>query len=93
MSTAQLELRWETLRGVVPVTATCSREHAAPWQIRRDGFIERQDGARKAEERHRRREDAKPLTPFWGGPAAEACPWQFSTALGVLQAPSKSLKP
>lgn len=28
MSTAQLELRWETLRGVVPVTATCSREHA-----------------------------------------------------------------
>ena len=28
MSTAQLELRWETQNGVVPVTATCSPEHA-----------------------------------------------------------------
>eukprot|EP00490_Sorites_sp_Unknown_P029271 CAMPEP_0114650372 /NCGR_PEP_ID=MMETSP0191-20121206/7633_1 /TAXON_ID=126664 /ORGANISM="Sorites sp." /LENGTH=309 /DNA_ID=CAMNT_0001864231 /DNA_START=92 /DNA_END=1021 /DNA_ORIENTATION=- len=28
MSTAQLELRWETQRGVVPVTATCSKDHA-----------------------------------------------------------------
>lgn len=32
MSTAQLELRWETQRGVVPVTATCTKEHAAPWR-------------------------------------------------------------
>lgn len=28
MSTAQLELRWETQRGVVPVTATCTKDHA-----------------------------------------------------------------
>jgi len=27
-STAQVELRWETQKGVVPVTATCSKEHA-----------------------------------------------------------------
>eukprot|EP00434_Breviolum_minutum_P033155 symbB.v1.2.029336.t2/scaffold3199.1/size61439/6 len=26
--TAQLELRWETQRGVVPVTATCTKDHA-----------------------------------------------------------------
>lgn len=32
MSTAQLELRWETQRGVVPVTATCTKDHAAPWR-------------------------------------------------------------
>ncbi|CAE7172851.1 P100/11E [Symbiodinium pilosum] len=28
MTTAQVELRWETQKGVVPVTATCSKEHA-----------------------------------------------------------------
>ena len=28
MSTAQLELRWETQRGVVPVMATCTKDHA-----------------------------------------------------------------
>eukprot|EP00438_Fugacium_kawagutii_P000346 Skav204707 [mRNA] locus=scaffold3332:51063:51989:- [translate_table: standard] len=28
MSTAQVVLRWETQRGVVPVTATCSKDHA-----------------------------------------------------------------
>lgn len=33
MSTAQLELRWETQNGVVPVTATCSPEHAVPRQL------------------------------------------------------------